>query len=245
MGQAVIATTTFYMSMDDVRAKLALETARAAKTFGYPLVVVDGGSPEDFKNELQRWDALALDETSRGMGAGRRQALAEAAKLAGQNGVVIWMEPEKWMLVRCLNKAAGPILDNEADLVIPARESLESYPPEQAYAELMGNLAIKYLLGQWYDFWFGPFVANRRALHFFLEYRGKYGDKWDSIHIPRLHVIKAGLRLASVEVNYIHPSEQTAEETGNMDFFAKRLDQLQNMVPAFRKEAELLGLYKP
>lgn len=241
MALAVIATTTFSKTLD-LRAQLAIKTAEAAKLHGYPLVVVDGGSHKDLRDTLLKHNAILFNEETPGMGPSRRQALSEASEIAGNNGVTIWMEPEKHTFVREITNTTLPILNGEADLVLPARKSLDSYPPEQEHAERIGNLAFKYLFGREFDPWFGPRVISKRTLKYFLNYQGEYGDKWDSIFIPVLRAMKDGLRVKSVEVDYIHPYEQTAEETGRVDFLLKWVEQLLNLVPALQKEAQRLGI---
>lgn len=238
-SKTVIATTTFYRDEEDVRAKLALQFADEAEKAGYQLVVVDGGSPTSFVSELNFRGAMVMKSVTPGMGSDRRQAMAKAITLAGDGGVVIWSEPEKHTLVRELGHVASPVLLGRSDLVIPKRsyEGLLSYPPEQLLAERMGNLAFKYLTGKDLDIWFGVFAANKRALRYFLEYNGEHGDLWDSTILPRVQAIKEGIRVESVNVKYTHPVEQTEQETGDMGFFMKRIDQLRNLVPALQKEA--------
>lgn len=242
---AVIATTTFVKDINDVRAKLAIQMVAAAKQNNYRVVVVNS-SPADFQSELTERGAIVFhQDPNLGMGSSRRQAMTEAAKLAKEHDAIIWMEPEKWTLVQSLDAIMWPVVRDQYDLVVPERSqiSLSSYPPEQQHAEMLGNLAFQYLTGKHLDAWFGPFAMNQKALKYFLEYDGEYGDKWDSIFIPRLRIIKDGLRVASVLVDYVHPKEQTKEETGNLAFLVKRIEQLLNLVPALQKEAQKLGTY--
>ena len=239
--RAAIATTTFSKTID-LRSRLAIRTAQEAQQYGYPIAVVDGGSAGEFREKLLACGVLLFDQATKGMGSSRRQAMSEAAKIAGDNGVVIWMEPEKHTFVSELHKVVKPIQSDEVDIVVPARKSLSSYPPEQEHAERIGNLAFKYLFGRELDPWFGPRAMNQKALGYFLAYQGEYGDKWDSIFIPVLRAMKDGLRVKSVEVDYVHPHEQTAEETGKIDFLLKWVEQLLNLIPALQHEAEKLGI---
>ncbi|MDO8500060.1 MAG: hypothetical protein Q7S66_05425 [bacterium] len=238
--KAVIATTTFFKKVDEIRATLALRTIKKAISYGYPIVVVDGGSPMELRNRFVAEGAALFEEKTQGMGPSRRQAMAEASKLANNDGCVIWMEPEKHTLIPELYKTVEPIFRKEADLVIPKRMSLASYPKEQELAELMGNLAFYYITKHGLDPWFGPRVANQRALQFFLEYKGDYGDRWDSIFIPVLRAITAKLKVVNIEVSYAHPTEQATEESGDIPFLIKRIEQLLNIVPALKTEWQKL-----
>lgn len=243
MGQAAIATTTFYRSVDDLRMKLALKTMEEACRNGFPIAVVDGGSPDEVCRQFHDRAAYLYRQEKPGMGASRRQAIAAAAKLVNNNEVIIWMEPEKHTLVSEFSKIVPLVLNGKADLVVPARRTMASYPPEQQTAEVLGNLAFFYLTGFNFDVWFGPRVMNRRAVQYFLDYQGEYGDKWDSIFIPLLRMIKDGLHLMDFMVDYVHPQEQTQAEA-NFDFLMKRLDQLSNLVPSMGREAMKIGLIR-
>lgn len=240
-----IASTTLVKSGNDVRAKLVLKTVEEAKRYGFPIFIVDGGSPDDFRQALRERGARIFDENiGRSMGAGRRQALFEASRYAAKDDAIIWMEPEKHPFVARLPAIVALMEEKGIDLVTPGRKNLDSYSPEQMHEEMFLTLSLQCITGLKWDFGFGPFIADHKALRYFLEYSGEYRDFWDSIWIPRLRIVAAGLRVEYVEVEYIHPAEQTKEETGNPKFVRRRLEQLNNMIPAFEKEAQELGLRK-
>lgn len=244
VGKVVIATTVFGNKADGVREGIAINTTKALILLGYPVVIAYGGPSKELRQTLDDLGAIVLDEApGEKMGVGRRQALGKAAEIAGTDGVVIWMEPEKLGLVPFIEKMADPILRGGTDLVIPRRASMEAYPQEQIHAEWVGNKIFNSIVGKGnYDIWFGPFAANRKALRYFLEYKGTYGDRWDAILVPRLEVIKDGLKVDDVPVNYIHPSEQTREEEGNLGFMHKRVIQLSALADAFMEEGKRLGM---
>jgi len=241
MAQAVIATTTWYKEPLETRAQLAMKTVRQANEIGYKIVAVDGSPNKIIKEYLRKCGAVVLDEESSGMGVSRRQAINAATILAGPDGIVIWMEPEKAPLVPLLKN----ILDHmeNADLIIPSRKNLDSYPETQQRAEWLGNRAFKIMAGRDLDAWFGPRIFRVDIAPFFLDYKGEYGDKWDSIFVPVLRAIGAGKRVLGVEVDYPHPAEQTAEEEKTEDkFFIKRIEQLTTLIDAIEKESKILGL---
>jgi len=240
-NSVVLATTTFYQNLFDIRATLALKTTTEAVANGFKIVIVDQ-STAPIKKALVERDAILFDQEQRGMGAGRRQAIKEAANLAGNDGVVVWIEPEKAPLIPYIEQLAVPIIRNQADLVIPERISMDAYPRMQQYAELLGNQAFYMLTGMALDMWFGPRVFRADLADFFLKYNGEYGDLWDSIFIPVLGIIKTGKRVAGMKVNYIHPLEQTASED-DFPMCEKRITQLTTLVNALKKEAIKLKLY--
>ena len=240
VNAVVIATTTFSKTYD-MRAKLAVKLVKACAEHGYPVVVVDGGSDAGFRGDLMAAGAEVCDEAGKGMGAARRQAMTVAGEGAGPDGLVLWCEPEKYTLIPEIKKMVKGLIDESASLVVPDRGPLTTYPIEQRLAEPLGNLAFERITGLKLDMWSGPRLMTQDALFYFSAYKGEYGDLWDSIFIPVLRVIAAGLKVISVPINYVHPPEQTfAEETAEM--LVKRIKQLDNLVPAMLTEQKKLDV---
>ena len=229
----VIATTTLYRSSlenDLVRAEIAKETITNAKELGYKIIVVDGGSSAELLRDFERLGAEVCQQELSGMGNCRRQAF----KLAYDSGkeIIVWTEPEKAPFIHQIDKAVKPIIDGSADLVIPKRKSLESYPVVQQYAELLCNTFLRELTGRDLDYCFGPRIWKREFSSYFTEYKGEYGDKWEVTLIPIIDAISAGERVASVEIDYVHPRQQTESEEKDLGMFRKRIEQIENSTNA-------------
>ena len=244
MTSIAIATTILTAHQNTVRETLALKTANETARYKYPFIAIYGGHRNSFVEKMENAGVLIKIESGQcEMGASRRQAMKEASRVAGKNGVVVWMEPEKYTFVPHIVGLAEVIMRKEADLVIPMRSSLNSYPKEQQESEtLMNRLFERVLKKQKADLSFGPRIMNRVALSLFLDYKGEYGDKWDSIIIPVLRAVKMGLSVQYTDVPYVHPREQTREEEGTMEMFVKRIEQFCNIAPSFYVEAKKLGL---
>lgn len=241
-AKLVIATTTMYEDKEEVRAQLAAKTIQEAEKQGHPIVIVDESSDESTRSHFRNLGAVVFSVEKPGMGNSRRQVIREAANLAGPDGIVAWLEPEKNDFVRSLGTIRNAMVSESADLVMPRRKSLESYPLLQQRFEILGNLAFKMLTGRGFDSWFGPRIFKSELASFFLEYGGEYGDQWDSIQIPPLRIIKTGKKAIEVEVDFTYPEEQKAEEEERFPMFRKRMEQLLNCVGAFEKECGRLGL---
>ncbi len=225
--RTAIATTTFYNfnnPSDVIRADCARNMIKTARDLGYSIVLVDGGSPQELLDKFQEYGVKVFAEREKGMGKGRRQAFEEAYNL--DKPVLAWLEPEKQSYIPELWKTITPILKNKADIVIPKRKSLETYPELQKIEEKVGNLFFKNLTGNDLDVWFGPRTWNRNVSDYFIEYDGKFGDKWESIFMPVLTAIHNGKGVVGVDVDYNHPSEQTQIEKGDIKFDLKRIEQL-------------------
>lgn len=150
-----IATATMYpewkplpqgavRSMNDVsglRGDLALKMLKSAKAKGFQIGVVDGGSSEEFRQTLQETVGITVSKEKRkGMSPSRRQAFGEVSAMDGVK-VVAWTEPEKVSMVDSLLKAAQPILEGKADVVVPKRDAkaFATYPDYQAVWENRAN----------------------------------------------------------------------------------------------------------
>jgi len=243
MENIVIATTVFLKERGAVRETLSFKMVEEVLKLKYKIVVVYKGKENDFIKSLKDLGVVVKEETGVGMGQSRRQALAEASQLIGKDGVVVWTEPEKHPFIKFIPRLAERIKNGEADLVVPMRNKLDSYPKEQQEEENLLNLLFeKVLKRKKADLSFGPRLMGEEALSYFLNYEGEYGDKWDSIFIPILRVKKAGLKIHYEGVPYIHPEEQTGEEEGDLSVFMKRIEQFYNLATPFYEEGKKIGL---
>jgi len=238
-----VATTTKYdinSPVGKVRANLALQTVRSFCNLGAEVYVVDGDSSEKFCNDLESAGAHVYQENfSKGkhpMGKSRRQALELACN--GGRKVVLWTEPEKTCLPSQLYKLVEPILDNSAEIVIPDRRPLSTYPISQQHAENLGNAYWKEVTGTDLDIYVGTRIIKNKssAMLNFLDYEGKYGDLWDGLYAPVIQtILKDKTKVIGVKIDYIHPKVQTNIEEGDPEFTKKRLAQLNNLFFTFKK----------
>ena len=230
----VIVTTTLYNPdnpVDNVRERLAKRMIHEATKIGYEVVVVDGGSPSETLRYFESCGARVYQQKRRGMGTQRREAISYGYDIGVP--VIAWMEPEKVPYISQLSKTANPIVKDEAELVIPRRipVSLDSYPTYQRDIEFFVNKYFRKLTGKDLDVFFGPRTWSRELSHYFLEYQDdRWGDKWDSIFLPLLSIIRDGHRLASADVAYEHPREQTLQEEDDLSLYKKRAEQAFMMV---------------
>ena len=240
-SKIVLCSSTHYKkTIDDVRASCALETAKKAARYSLNLLVVDD-TDVNFRNQLKELGATVFEEKVHGMGTCRRFILDKAGDIAGKDGVVIWLEAEKYNLVEFAEQLAEPILNGKADMVIPNRDQKlfeETYPKFQIQSESLAKLFVHDMGLDW-DVFFGPVAVNNVALNEFLNYPNnlpkEFGmtvpDTWDATYLPWLIAMSKGCKTEFITVPYRHPSEQTKHESGNLEYDLKRIAQL-----------ELLGL---
>lgn len=228
--KVAIATTTWYdfnSKSDKVRAEIAKRTFSKAKELGYLIIAIDGGSHSDFINEIKSLGVKVSPQKEKGLGSSRRQAFKEAYESGKE--IIIWTEPEKESFIPEIEKVIKPILENKADVVIPKRKSLSTYPIAQQYIESFGNAFWKELTSTNLDMWGGMRVLKRDLCKYFIDYNGEYGDKWENLLLPIMNMIVDKKRVLSIDINYIHPLEQTKIEQNNLGFYKKRVEQLNNL----------------
>lgn len=252
---------------DKTRSKLTRETLLQLRARGYTTYAVysDNCTP-DTKKSIKD-NSFAILEQGRGMGPLFLQGLKEIMKTSKEYEAVVWMEVEKLPLVPQISEFVVPLLDGQADFVIPARKEmfgtppLESYPTFQAYEEMAGNayfnkvvhgrrLDLKYETERWlfYDVYFGPDGWKLKDMsQFFLDYENvqfpNKPNQWDVHMLPQMSMIRKGKRVASVPVDYIHPGIQTAAEE-SMEAYqmwcGKRINQLTTLTNAITEYKKLL-----
>jgi hypothetical protein len=240
----ILVTAVFGKSTEELRIKLALRTVGEALQHNYEIVVVDGSPVEsgigcalkEVGKDLIHYER----EVEGGMGASRRQAVRKALDLGAD--IVVWLEPEKHTIVRHLSECVETMLENDYDIVVPFRETLDSYPEYQQYSELRAHREIGHIIGrQDLDLMIGPRIMNQEAAELFLSYVGAPGhDNWESIFISVLWAIRDGMNIGSCTIPYLHPPEQTADEQGDV-WDKKRDTQRINIVKTMKEEADKCG----
>lgn len=251
-GDLTIFTTTFYRDddMSRLRAELALGTFANASQLGINIIVVDGGSRQDFLDELKGFENVTIvkENPSWKMGESIREGLRRAMG-KHQTAFYLWTEPEKTNLVTegCLGPVIAPLRMGEADIVVPKRkeEGMQGLPKIQRWFEERANgratrIMHKISLDETneirkgkdgeIDFWFGPKLFNQKGAGFFLDYRAKGLDRWDAHIVPVVMAYRAGLIVASVEVDYTYDERQKTAEESNRVIKQKRLDQYKGIL---------------
>lgn len=236
------------LTQDKLRGDLAIKTLLAAKNQGFNIALVDSGSSNEFLEELKRLGIPYTTGAEREIqGSARRQGLEITKKFDGVQ-VICETEPEKvFMISDCLIKAAEPISEGQADIVVPKRteESFSTLPSYQANAEKRANKMYNQILRAHgllkpedsdIDFWFGVrLFANRPEITRLFERVYQFKKSETALHkivqpdtysnpleFPIVNALHDGLRVRSVEVDYIHPKEQTEFEEGKEEFNRKR-----------------------
>jgi glycosyltransferase involved in cell wall biosynthesis len=266
--EGIIATTTWYKNypqdpVDQVRGSLAVDLVNAAIGKRAQVVVVDGGSSQEFQMAIKKPHVHLHQQTERGMSASRQQAFKIASDVM-KDGWICWTEPEKVSFVKdCLDLATKDLTTNQADLVVPARDNkaFETYPPYQADYERESNRQWNQLLREEgvlkngqpdLDAFFGPKVWRWEIFSLFLRrYKAinpdsseasdiKPGEYCNAILFPVVAALLEGKRVRTVPVPYRHPVEQTAIEKDSPQFRDKRIHQQTTILATTREYLRLV-----
>jgi len=258
---AIVATTSYpkwyrgklrsIKDIDKIRGDLAIEFAIKSTKNGYRLVVADWHSPKTFRKELSSIsNVILIRRRSPKRSPSKRQALLRATKLSDIK-VIILTEPEKVSLVQeCIPLIAKPILNGEADIVVPKRNDTlfkETYPAYQYESEVEGNRTYNEELKSHklidisendFDMFFGPraFSNDRKIVTLFMKrYRFSIAHasfpSWyfdaeelsNTNFFPIVSALRKGLNVKSIEVPFKYPKIQKEnEEKGQKELFLEK-----------------------
>lgn len=203
----VLATTTLYRASDiakkpeiAARARLALTMFEKARSLGYDIMCVDGGSDVGWRAKVHELGVSLENECFDGIpghhpiGKSRRQVM----RLALNRGkpLVTWLEPEKHPYILARNgespvaMTAAPVYEGAADATLPRRIDTSYYPGTQQAIELFCNLTVMNLMRAHFkqkglsqeesekrvpylDQWSGPRTFHAGAVPYYTNYPGE------------------------------------------------------------------------
>lgn len=245
----VLLTTTFYKSTDELRFKLACQTIQKAVNADYPMVIIDSSRYTEIAEEFVRLGAIVYPQTLDGMGASRRQAFYHALhylrfELKSQEGIVLWLEPEKYDLIRSIPQIIKPIESGQAKIAIAKRspESWQTYPDFQQESERKANRAYEEATGrQGFDPMFGVVAFLARILHkhlFFSPERSEINDTYIQHYLPLLEPRENAV---SIEIDFKYPPEQKAAEEKDSQIKLKIQSQMEMLSRAYKALAHIVS----
>ncbi len=229
-------------SIEKTRSEVFFNTAQKILDKGHLLVVVYTETQEAVLKMLKQLGVIMIDQQATGIGNIRREALSKASEYFPEAQYFCWLEPEKPDLVQFIEPMAYKMQKEQSVFGIFNRTDMASYPPEQAYYYLFCRAVASQLIGFDIDYAFGPMMMTTKTISYFLKYSGdNYGDKWDSILVPRLHIIKDKLKISILPINFKNDKRMTDIESGNTTMILKRLKQFNNVIPSLVNEWKLLN----
>lgn len=237
--------------IDKIRGDLTVEFCKKAREKGYHVVIVDGQSTYTFKKAISKIHGVKLvKRRAKKRSPNKRQAILLASKIPGVK-VIIQTEAEKLSIVTdCAPIMVEPLLRNEADIVVPKRESRlfkETYPPYMFDSEVEGNKLYNEALRAYglltadhedLDIFFGPraFRNDKSIISLFmkryhidthnLSFPSTYFDLEELSNaqfFPIILALKKKLHVMSVAVPFSYPGVQKEnEEKGERELFLEK-----------------------
>lgn len=123
------------------RIQCAQEFLRSVRSLTSNVVVVTDELSEPLAKQI---GVHTLHMENRNAGVTRRAALSAALALVPDTGpsAVVWSEPEKIEIGQFLKIITQPVLEGVADLIIPRRANMNSYPSWQISWEAAAMLCV-------------------------------------------------------------------------------------------------------
>jgi hypothetical protein len=256
-NEIVVATTTFYKSVEETRFKCAEKTIRNSKTHGSRIVIIDGSPVESVAEQLRNLGGEVYTQSAiaKTMGDARRELYRViGGTLRGYEKYILWTEPEKYDLMHCipgiitqLDMMSSREPGTQVDIVVPRRsaKSMESYPAFQRASETVGNRVYKETTSLDVDIFFGPVAFHRNMLNYFIDCKPQQWGAEDTYiqHYVPVLASKDGAIISSVEIDFEYPPEQKEEEE-NADLkkmVTKRNWQLASLVDGYYKLEKYLN----
>lgn len=242
----VVALTTIKYSdmlnpVEKVRSGVFLDTARNLSGLDIPCIAIYDECSDSYLQQVRELGVLIVPQSGQGMGVVRREAIRAGVTHYQNATYYAWLEPEKPNLPFHVESLVEAMQRDKSVLSLFNRVRMENYPEEQTNCYLFCRAVATYLLGFDLDYAFGPMVLTSQSIPFFLDYRGEYGDLWDSLFIPRLRIIKAQMGMTTASVAFVNDSRMCAVEKGNTAIILKRVQQLNNVVPSLIAEWQKLN----
>lgn len=237
----IVCVTTFREGdsanrVERIRTEVFLDTVYRMVSADLSLIIVHTETREETLSTLNQRGITLIQQQSRGMGNIRREAISATLNTFPNATHICWLEPEKPDMVRFIKPMSIKMEQERSVLGLFNRMDMLTYPPEQAYYYLFCRAVATHLVGFDLDYAFGPMMMTSSSVRYFLDYQSEYGDRWDSILVPRLRAIKDSLSISVLSVDFQNDSRMTQVEFGNPDIILKRLEQFNNVIPSLVAE---------
>jgi len=234
---------------DKIRGDLAIDFLKKTSQLGYNVIVGDGKSSKSFLKVISQMPNLVIFKSRSSKRFGRKKQIIKHASKLPKVQVIIMTEPEKISIIDNISALTEPILNGQADIVIPKRENSffeKTYPKYQYQSEIEGNKLYNEILrtngflkdNKDLDLFFGPRVflnqsnivslfikrfklkINKEA---FLDYYFDIEDYSANLFFAIILALKKKFRIKSVEIPFSYPKIQKEnEENGSRKTFEEK-----------------------
>jgi hypothetical protein len=219
-----IATISWVRNVEEEK----LLTASLAKLASYhiPVFISDGGSTASFLNFLQSIPHFNLLQFE-GKGV---YAQAQTSLLAAYNSgsqFIFYTEPDKESFFQSgLNKLLEEIIPDEKLGIHHASRSAKafsSFPSFQQMTETTINNCCKEIIGNDYDYTYGPFLLNSKLVPYLHQVKEDIGWGWRPYIFTIAHRLE--MTLSAFIDDFLCPSGQEKDDQKERIYRMRQLEQ--------------------
>jgi hypothetical protein len=212
MNERDVAIATMTLARDAREQELLCGALRDLAAAGLPVYVTDGGSGADLVDELRRFPNVTLCErTADGLWPQARRSL-QAARNSGAR-FVLYTEPDKKAFFgeQLETFIAEATDDSLTGVVLASRSqaSLATFPAFQQYTESVINRCCAEVIGQSFDYSYGPFLLQPAIVDRLNALEDRIGWGWRTFTFGIAH--RLGLRVEQLLKGCACPADQREE----------------------------------
>ncbi len=222
-NELAIATMTWARNEDE--EKLLQTAITHLAKLDIPVFITDGGSRESFLKFLSTFPHIHVLQPSKGLWFQVKNSLTEASKK--NTDFIFYTEPDKAdFFANALPGMIERITPGESTGIILASRSTDAFatfPLFQQMTETTINNCCKELTGEAFDYTYGPFLLNKKLLHYIDTLPENIGWGWRPFvfHLAK----RLGLGLESIVGDFECPADQREDDDKERVYRMKQLAQ--------------------
>jgi len=223
-----IAIATISLIRTPKERDMIVNNTQLMSSFGIPIIIVDGGSPDKDVSVLQHMKHVLLFQTKKGLTAQLRIMYKEAAWRA-QHICYLQIDKQDYIEnhVRVLMDEYFALPTKGMYVPERAKKSFATYPIFQQRVEEFLNFFIGDYIGMQHDYYYGPKIHPASLTQYIEQLRGDIG--WGGEAFLYVIAKRLGLPFQFVELDVAAPQEVYSEEQAKQN----RLYVVQNQIDAF------------
>jgi hypothetical protein len=223
LKQLVIATICW--ARDETEEELLRRSLKELSGLGIPVYICEGGSKPSFVNEISRLPNFILFQPiEKGLWTQALNSLQHA--FSSEATFVLYTEPDKLDFFKTLRQWLNDVNVNEQTGVVLASRSTEamnSFPAFQRMTEATINNCCAEIIGQPFDYTYGPFILNRKIIPLLESLPKEIGWGWRPYAFNI--AVRLGLQVTSSVGDYYCPPDQQADDATERIYRMKQLTQ--------------------
>jgi hypothetical protein len=228
MDMRDISIVTMSWARDAQEDSLLRESLSELAALNLPVFVTDGGSGETFVDYLRGLPRFNVFEPeARGLWPQVRRSLRAAYEADAATDFILYTEPDKKDFFRegLRDLISEANAGERAGVVLAARtsESFATFPAFQRHTETTINVCCAEVVGERFDFTYGPFLLDRRLVPHLLGAPDDIGWGWRPYAFGIAS--RLGLRVESLEKAAACPAEQREESRAERMYRIRQLSQ--------------------